>query len=201
MCDLPSIQQGRNNLLWCGDTFLRSDRGSFAHTEARDSPRGSALHSCHHTVKSQSVRHITCVCLQFLHEQRNHRQTTNGTQTFPLTGILTKPLNTPLHRCTLLSHGCRWHRWDTGREVGMLYRSIRTRKAPHNAIPGTHQCRHRHLWWGYTWPHSGTGSDYCNEVPSSRSHSLQAHRDKTSGWAREQKRGMCTRIYPWKCLQ
>lgn len=44
--DLPSTQQGRNSLRWCGGTFLRSGRGSSARSGSRGSQRGSARHSC-----------------------------------------------------------------------------------------------------------------------------------------------------------
>lgn len=58
-CDLPSTQQGRNNLLWCGGTFLRSDRGSAVHTEAHDYRRGSAPHSCQHTSQKYQISNLS----------------------------------------------------------------------------------------------------------------------------------------------
>lgn len=101
-----------------------------------------------------------------------------------------------MRRCTLLSRGCRWRHWDTGRVAGMPCHSSPAHRAPHSAIPGTHRCRHRHPWWGYTLPHFGIDTDYCSEGPSSRSHSLQAQREVASD--RALLKSASTRIHPWK---
>lgn len=87
--------------------------------------------------------------------------------------LLTMLPCTPVHRCTLPSRGCRWHRWGTGTAAGTLSHNNLAHRGLHNAIPGNHQCRHRPQWWGYTWLRYGTGSGYCSEVPSSHSHNLK----------------------------
>lgn len=97
--------------------------------------------------------------------------------------VLTKPLSTLVDRCTLRSHGCRFHHWDTGRTADMPCHSNRVHRAPRNAIPGTRQCRHRPPWWGYTLPHFGIDIGCCSVVPSSRSRSLQAQKEGTSEYS------------------
>lgn len=179
---LPSTQKDRNSLLWCGGMFLHSDRGSAAHNEARDCRRGSALHSCQHThVKRQMAQmprspSPTVLCINS--ECSDRQQATWMWVNMAL--ILTRLPSTPVRRCTLLSRGCRWRHWDTGRVAGMPCHSNPAHRAPHNAIPGTRQCRHRHPWWGYTLPHFGIDTDYCSGGPSSRSRSLQAQREVAS---------------------
>lgn len=97
--------------------------------------------------------------------------------------VLTRRLSIPADRCTLLSRGCRFHHWDTGRAADKPCHSNRSHRAPHSAIPGTRQCRHRPPWWGYTLPRFGTDTGCCSEVPSSRSHSLQAQKERISEYS------------------
>lgn len=94
--------------------------------------------------------------------------------------VLTKRPSIPADRCTLLSRGRRSHHWDTGRAADKPCRSNRARRAPHSAIPGSRQCRHRPPWWGYTWPRFGIDTGCCSEVPNSRSRSLQAQNEQIS---------------------
>lgn len=144
---------------------------------------GAALSTAVTTDKSQTfLAHALCspevICIN------KNAQTINSDKVESVKLLLTTPPSTPVHRCTLPFHGCRWHYWDTGRGVGTPFHSNPVHRAPHNAIPGSRQCRHRHLWWGYTLPRFGTGSDCCNEVPSSHSRSLQAQREVASDGAK-----------------